>query len=675
MLKIITAALAILAAAPLAAAGLTAATLAGLERVYDPRASPDGHQVLYGQRTTDWDANKGVHAVWIVDAAGRTPARRLIAPPAGATSARWLTDGRSILFITADPAGVDQVWRAPVCASTCTAADLTQITRLPLDVGAFRVAGGRLIVAIAVFPDCADLACTMARLAARKAEPASGIVYDKLFVRHWDSWADGRRNHLFSVAADGATATDLMPGFDGDAPSKPFGDDSDFAVTANSVIFSARVAGTGEPWSTNFDVFEVPLAGGTPRNLTAANPAWDAGPVVSPDGRSLAYRAMCRPGFEADRFAVMVMDRASGQTREVNVGFDRSAEGLAWSADGRSLVFSAEDIGQRRLFAVDVAGGKVRPLTGAGAVGDFRVAGTALIYASESLTAPAQLFRISAGTAPIQLTRANADTLAATTMGAPEQITFKGWNGETVHGYLVRPANFDPAKRYPVAFLIHGGPQGSFGNFWSYRWNPQFYAGLGFAVVMIDFHGSTSYGQAFTDAISEHWGDRPLEDLQKGWAAVLDRYKFLDGNRACALGASYGGFMVNWIAAKWNTPWRCLVSHDGVFDNRTMGFTTEELWFTEWENGGAPWANPASYERFNPSSHVAEWSKPMLVIHGGKDFRIPLEQGLGAFTALQRRGIGSRFLYFGDENHWVLKPRNSVQWHDTVGGWITQWTK
>ncbi|MEG3050872.1 MAG: prolyl oligopeptidase family serine peptidase, partial [Thermomonas sp.] len=214
-------------------------------------------------------------------------------------------------------------------------------------------------------------------------------------------------------------------------------------------------------------------------------------------------------------------------------------------------------------------------------------------------------------------------------------------------------------------------------NGWSYRWNPQTYAGQGYAVVMIDFHGSTGYGQKFTDAISGHWGDRPLEDLQKGWAAAQKKYAFLDGDKACALGASYGGFMVNWIEGNWydkngNSPWKCLVSHDGVFENNAMGYATEELWFSEWENGGTPFDNPKGYQKFNPANHVANFKVPMLVIHGQLDYRIPVEQGIALFSALQRKGVESKFLYFPDENHWVLKPQNSVQWHDTVNGWLKQ---
>lgn len=274
-----------------------------------------------------------------------------------------------------------------------------------------------------------------------------------------------------------------------------------------------------------------------------------------------------------------------------------------------------------------------------------------------------------------QITRINADRLAAARLGEAEQFTFRGWNDDTVYAWIVKPVDFDSAKTYPVAFLIHGGPQGSFGNDFHYRWNPQTYAGSGYAAVMIDFHGSTGYGQEFTDAIRGDWGGKPLEDLQKGLAAALERYAWMEGERICALGASYGGYMINWIAGNWPDRFRCLVNHDGVFDQRMMYYATEELWFPEWEHGGVYWRNPEGYEKHNPALHVDEWRTPMLVIHGSADFRVPLEQGIGAFTALQRQGIPSLFLHFPDENHWVLKPHNSIQWHETVLRWLNEWTK
>ena len=274
-----------------------------------------------------------------------------------------------------------------------------------------------------------------------------------------------------------------------------------------------------------------------------------------------------------------------------------------------------------------------------------------------------------------ELPRMNGAVMSTMSLGEPEQFTFAGANGETVYAYVMKPADYTAGKRYPVAFIVHGGPQVSFGNAWSYRWNPQTYAGAGYASIFVDFHGSPGYGQAFTDSISGDWGGKPLEDLQKGLAAALEKYSFLDSKHMCALGASYGGFMMNWIAGNWNEPFSCIVAHDGIFDSRAMAYTTEELWFDEWEHGGTAYEKPENYEKFNPINFVAKWRKPMLVIHGERDFRVPSTQGIGTFTALQRRGIPSRLLIFPDENHWVLKPNNSIQWHEEVLKWLGQWTR
>ncbi len=667
-------------AAPAALARpFTAPDLVGLDRLSDPQVSPDGKTVAFAQRATDLEHNKGVNSVRLLSLTGSGARPSVLAgADRDATQPRWSADG-SALYVISGRGGSDQVWRLAVAGGP-----QVQVTRLPVDVSSFRLAADdrHLVVSLAVYPDTDSPDDTRARQDRQKAARGDGMAFDHLFVRHWDQWADGTRNHLFALALDGrGVATGqpvpLMKGIGGDTPSKPFGDDADYALSpdGNSVFFSVRVAGRSEPWSTNFDIYRGPTDGSAPaRNLTAANQATDAGPVVSPDGTRLAYRAMKRPGFEADRYGVMVMDLGTGAAREIDPRWDRSAETLLWSRDGRTLFVTAEELGQSKLFALDAASGRVAALTEQGHVTAAVLAGGDVVFQRDALDSPAQLWRVpAAGGQAVQLTHLDADRLAGVEMAPAEQFSFKGWNDETVHGYVVRPDDYRPGQRYPVAFLIHGGPQGSFGNDWSYRWNPQFYAGLGYAAVMIDFHGSTGYGQAFTDSISGHWGDRPLEDLRKGWAAALAKYPFLDGGRACALGASYGGFMVNWIAGNWTAPWKCLVTHDGVFDDRMMGFATEELWFAEWEHGGpghTPWDDPAAYERFDPAAHVASWRVPQLIIHGGRDYRIPIEQGLGAFDALQRRGIDSRLLVFPDENHWVLKPANSLQWHATVADWL-----
>ncbi|PZR34549.1 S9 family peptidase [Caulobacter segnis] len=657
----------------------TAKDMASLDRLSDPRVSPDGRYVLYAVRTMNYPANKAAMSLWIADLKTKMAPRRLKISDGGASSGRWSADGKAIYFISGRAGGTDQVFRTDATGETAT-----QVTRTPFDVQAYRVAsdGKTIVVGMAVFPDCADLACTEARLAAKADTKATGVVYDRLMVRHWDTWNDGTKNHLFAYALDaGGVATgqpiDLMKGFDGDTPTKPFGDDNDFAITPenDAVVFSAKVAGKDEAWTTNFDFWAVKIDGSEkPRNRTEANKAWDTAPVISPDGKFAAYRAMKRPGFEADRFAIIIRDRTTKEDRELAPAWDRSADAIAWSRDGKTIYATALDVGQGKLFAIDVKTGKVTALTGEGHVSAFDVGPNGIVYAADSLKSPSELFFLPAKGPAVKVASVSSDALKDVAWGEPEQFNFKGWNDETVHGFVLKPANFDPAKKYPVAFLIHGGPQGSFSNSWSYRWNPQVYANAGYAVVMIDFHGSTGYGQAFTDAISQHWGDRPLEDLQKGWTFATQKYAFLDADRACALGASYGGYMINWIAGNWNQPWKCLVDHDGVFDTRAMGFATEELWFTEWENGGTPWQPGTTYEKFNPALHVDKWAKPQMVVQGQLDYRIPVEQGLATFTALQRRGVPSKLLYFPNENHWVLKAQNSVQWHKEVLDWLDQWT-
>jgi acylaminoacyl-peptidase len=676
-------ALPLLLAAPAAARTLTPHDLVMLDRVSDPHLSPDGTQLVYDVRSTDWDANKGVHAIWLVCATCDQPKPRLLdTGKGGATNARWSPDGKSIFFLSSRT-GSAQIFRI---AAGDASSQPEQVTHLPVAVGTFRIApnGKTLIVSLPVFPDCDTPACTKKRLDDRAADKSTGTLYTKLFVRHWDEWADGTRNQLFAVALDanGVASNDakpLMHGFDGDTPSKPFGDDADYAIApdSNTVIFSARKAGTSEPWSTNFDLFQVPIDGAAkPTDITAENPAWDAAPNFSPDGATLAYKAMQRPGFESDRFSIMLRNLKTGATHELAIkNWDHSVDALRWSPDGQTLYVTADDTGYKKLFSIDPNTGNVTPLTQSGHVSDIYTAGKTLVFAHDSLTSPTQIFR-AATPGPVQLTHADADKLAGVDFAQPTQFTFGGWNEETVHGFAMPPADAKPGAKYPVAFLIHGGPQGSFGDSWSYRWNPQTYAAAGYATVFIDFHGSTGYGQAFTDSISSHWGDRPLLDLEDGWKAALLKFPYLDGKHACALGASYGGYMIYWIEGVWQKTWKCLVDHDGVFDNFMMGYATEELWFSEWENGHAtPWQNPHNYERFNPANTVLDWKTPMLIIHSARDYRIPLEQGLAAFTALQRKNVPSEFLTFPDENHWVLKPQNSELWQKTVLAWLDRWTK
>ncbi|HQV51954.1 MAG TPA: S9 family peptidase [Flavobacteriales bacterium] len=650
-----------------------------LDRIGGVAVDPTGHYAAFNVRATDMENNKGVSTFWLKDLMKpAVPEVKLGVSEGGAFDASWSQDGKQLYFLSGrGEGGTTQLWKTDV-----SGAKAEQVTRLPLDIAAYRITpdGKGIVVSLAIDEACKDdaITCTVTKNKARAADKSSGMVYTKLFVRHWDTWADGTRNHLYYVPMDGSTPpVALMPGFDGDVPSKPWGGAEDFFISPDSrtVYFAARFAGTTEPWSTNFDIFSVPITGGKNMNLTEANPAWDATPVVSPDGKTLAYKAMKRPGFEADRFEIQLRDIASGKVTPLASNWDRSVDGMQWSTDGKSLYVIAGDVGTTRLFKVDVKTGAVTPQSTGGHFDAVHQTPTGFVFQKSGLNSPTQIYAAAPKAKMIDegattLTNVNA-SLKNKEFGAFEQFNFKGWNEETVHGYVIKPTGYVEGKKYPVAFLIHGGPQGSFGDGWSFRWNPQTYAGEGYAVVMIDFHGSTGYGQAFTDAISDHWGDRPLEDLQKGWAHALKTYSFLDGDRAGALGASYGGFMVNWIAGNWKAPWKCLVTHNGVFDTRSMAYTTEEFWFSQWESGGADvYENPAKYDEFNPALHVKVWSVPMLVIHSDKDYRIPLAQGIGVFSALQAKNVESEFLRFPDENHWVLKPQNSMQWHKTVFDWL-----
>lgn len=645
-----------------------------MDRISEPQVSPDGKWVVFTVRTTDLDANRGRTDIWMVGVDG-TGLRRLTTHPASDYNPRWSSCGKYIWFISTR-SGSAQVWLIPVGGG-----EAIQKTNLPLDVANLVVSpyGNYIAFTMEVFPDCSDPACTKSRLDSLAARKASGRIYERLFVRHWDSWKDGRRSHLFVMSIKDGQVRDVMPGMDADTPSRPFGGPEEvaFAPGNTGVVFAAKNAGREEAWSTNFDLFYVPIDGKeAPRCLTADNRAWDTTPAFSPDGKTLAYLAMSRPGYESDRFRVLLRAWPEGQARVLTEGWDRSPSSFCWSTDGKHLYVTAANLGQTSLFAIDATSGKVRTVVEKGTVSSPCAAGDQIVYGLDNLQSPVELYVVRAdGSDPRPITALNAKKVAAARMGDYEQFTFKGWNDEKVYCYVVKPVDFDPAKRYPVAFLIHGGPQGSFGNHFHYRWNPQAYAGAGYAAVMVDFHGSTGYGQVFCDAIRGDWGGKPLEDLQKGLAAALKRYPWMDGDRVAALGASFGGYMINWIAGNWPDCFRCLVCHDGNLDERMAYFDTEELWFPEWDHVGTPWDNPKGYEQHNPVNFVKNWKTPMLVIHGALDFRVAETQGLGTFNALQRRGIPSKLLYFPDENHWVLKPHNSILWHETVIGWLDQWCK
>ncbi len=647
-----------------------------MQRIGDPQLSPDGKQILFGLRTTDLEANKGRSDLWLVNIDG-SGLRQLTTHETGEHNQRWAPDGKSVWFLSSR-SGSTQAWRIPIDGG-----EARQVTEQPLDLTSLALSpdGKSIAVSMEVFVDCKTLACTQERLDEKANSKVTALVYERLFIRHWDTWKDGRRSHIFVLPAEGGSAQDVMAGMDADCPSKPFGGPEEYTFTPDSkgIVFSARDAGDAEAWSTNFDLYHSVIQGGSkPVNLTEENEAWDTAPVFSPDGKTLAYSAMHVVGYEADRFRITLLPwTAAGKAepKTLTEKWDRSPRSVVWSADGKTLYANADNLGQRALFAIDATNGKPRTLVEQGTVRWMAEAGDRIVFSRDSLQSPVELFSIaSSGGNELPVTRINAERIAAASMGTPSQFTFKGWNGEKVHAYVVTPANFDESRKYPVAFLIHGGPQGSFGNDFHYRWNPQAYAGAGYAAVMVDFHGSTGYGQEFSDSIRGDWGGKPFEDLQKGLAAALKKYPWMDGERVCALGASYGGYMINWIAGNWPDRFRCMVNHDGNLDERMAYYDTEELWFPERDHMGTPWDEPEHYEKHNPVNFVGNWKTPMLVIHGALDYRVVDTQGISTFTALQRRGIPSKLVYFPDENHWVLQPQNSIFWHETVLDWLGRWT-
>ncbi|WP_294392739.1 S9 family peptidase [uncultured Sphingomonas sp.] len=677
MKALTAAALAALLAGSALARPFTPQDLVMLSRVSAPVVSPDGRWLVWQQRETDLAANRGMNDLWRLDlkAKGATPARFASLAQANEVDPAFAPDGQ--LYFLSDRGQSNAVWRVGM-----TGSEPVQVT------GAFDLSGFKLSPkgnAILVWADRPVGAASLAVEQAPKDKNAgSARTYEQLFVRHWDNWADGQRSQAFVIPLSGGKAAEpgraIVGGLVGDTPSKPYGGAEEFSWSADgrTIFFTLREAGRIESLSTNLDIFSAPADGSAaPTNLTAGNRATDTLPTVSPDGRWLAWAAMKRPGYEADRQVLWVRELATGRTRALTEAWDRSVATIAWAADSRRLYVTAGDLLDQPAFRVDLGDGKVHRLTGAGHVSALTpLPAGGFVYALDSLTAPGDLWRWNADGRTTRLTNVNAAKLAGIDLPTVTRFTYKGADGDTVWGFAVKPAQLAPGTKAPLAFLVHGGPQSSFGDTWSYRWNPMAWAGHGYAVVSVDFHGSTGYGQAFTNAINRQWGGKPLTDLKLGLKAAVERFDFVDGDNACAAGASYGGYMMNWIEGNWPDRFKCIVQHDGVFDARAMAYETEELWFDEWEHGGRPYYEAAAeYERWNPVNHVADWKTPQLVITSEKDFRIPYTQGIAAFTALQRRDIPSRLVVFPDENHWVVKPRNSLQWHGEVFGWMDRWTK
>jgi dipeptidyl aminopeptidase/acylaminoacyl peptidase len=677
---------------------MSAQDLVTLPRLGAPAVNAAGTLAVYSVTVTDPATLKRSPTHFVIDLTKPGAAPVQLALPIRGSDITFGADGQLYFLSSEHPEGEGveprgRVWRAAL-SKDGTLGQPQLVAGFPhADIAGFKLApNGSAIAVWGEIPrDCPTFGCADAK-PKHLPGPGTGRLYDAKdgFVRHWDRWATpGTPNRIFTFPlVDGVAQGDGTPvdgpypatGITADTPTMPFGGAEEIAFTPDgtALYFTARLSNAAEPTSTNLDIYVSERDGAAPTLVTGDNAATDTTPVISPDGRHLAWLAMDRPTYEADRLSIRLLDLFTGQSRNLTETVDLSFASLAWSADGKSLIATAQKVLDTPAFRIDIATGKVSELN-LMAGNEAHIAnlvplpGGRALFTRDSLGGPPELY-LSDG-----MGQARPLTDVATTrMGQMANIvtrrfSFPGANGDTVWGQITRLA--DQTGPIPALLYIHGGPQGSYNDSWSNRWNPRVAASQGYAVISVDFHGSTGYGQAFTDAINKDWGGKPLEDLQKGFEAAIALDPQIDGQRACALGASYGGYMVNWIAGQWPDRFKCLVNHNGLFDNRAFAHSTEELWFPHWDFGGSYEAARETYEKWNPANHVDKWKTPMLVVLGEKDFRVPYTQGLGAFTILRQRGIPAQLLVFPDENHWVLGAKNSVQWHNTVFAWLDRWLK
>lgn len=642
-----------------------------MRRLADARISPDGRSVAFVMTVVDKVANRGKRSIWMVPTAGGSPSV-LISSARNDDTPRWSPDGQLLAFLSSRE-GLPQIFVAGSDGS-----NQRRISDVPLGVTDFSWSpdGRHLAFSTEVYPDCPDLACVAVRAGREDQSLVKAVTADRLLYRHWDSFKRGRRSHLFLTSIDGGTPRDLTPG-DYDVPPFSLGDPTgwDFSPDGREIAF-VRNTEVDEATSTNNDIFIVRIGGGEVKRITSANPGSDTVPRYSADGQWIAYRSQARNGYEADRARLLLYNRQTGAVRELSVGFDRNVGDLLWSPDSKRILLIAEDRGREPVWSAPLDGGSFTPVhrdsTNSGI--SLSADGQTLVMTRSTLSMPTEIFvSDSAGRNLRQLTRTNEQLLSQLTLGEVEEFEYTGALKARVHGFLVKPPQFDPARKYPLILLIHGGPQGAWLDSWSYRWNPQLWAARGFVIAAINPHGSTGYGQSFTEQISGDWGGAVYDDLMKGVDHLLAR-SYIDPDRLGAAGGSYGGYMVNWILGH-SSRFKALMSHAGVYNLTSMYGATEELWFTEFEFKGTPWDNPELYTKWSPHLHVKNFRTPTLVVHGELDYRVPIGEGLQLFTALQRRGVPSKLLYFPDEGHWILKPQNSQLWHATVFEWFEKWLK
>ena len=650
---------------------ITITDLLSLHRVSDPQVSPDGARVLYTVAVPDVPGNRTARDIWIVTVS--TGEAKPLTTGGRESDGRWSPDGRSVAFISSRSGS------AQLFVMNADGTDAKPLTTL--SGGAANIVwapdGRSIAFTSEVYPDCKDEACNAARDKEREENKSKARVYDRLLYRHWATWSDGKRSHPFVLQWSRGAPRDLLPGADYDVPPREREGPHPIAFSPDSrAIAFIAVTDAMEAISTNADLFEVPAAGGAARKLTT-NPGFDGAPAYSPDGRSIAYRSQPRNGYESDKWRLMVLDRASGRSTGLTDTWDRSVENPLWSADSRTIYFNAEDRGVMPVFTIPVTGGQPRALTSGTFDGEFSLGGSdTLVVARNSLAAPSELYAVPANGQPRALTHQNQKRLAALDLAKPEAFTFHGAGNADVQAFLIRPPAFDATKKYPVLLMIHGGPQGVWGDTWSYRWNAQMFAAPGYVSLMINPRGSTGFGQKFTEEISGDWGGKVTDDLMSGLEHVLVKYPFTDKTRVAAAGGSYGGYMIDWLASQSRGRFRALISHAGVYNLTSMYGATEELWFPEHEFGGTPWTNPAGYQKFSPHMYAGDFGKfktPTLVIAGEQDYRVPYTQSLEFFTALQRQGVPSRLVLFPDEGHWINKPQNSAVWYGEFLGWLDRY--
>jgi dipeptidyl aminopeptidase/acylaminoacyl peptidase len=686
-----TASLAALSIAALSAAAaarpMTETDLATMKRLSAPTASPDGKMVAYVVQETDLAANKRRSDILIQYLDGKSPARTIGSEAGHNESDPAFAPGGGALYYLSNRTGVNQLYRISIVAPGVVDPKPEQVSNFKTDISGFKIApdGKKIAIWGDIARDCNAFDCEKDGDRS-KPGPGTGREYDELMARHWDSWetpGNYSRIFTFGIGTDGKLygsghpldehlldkEGENKPKLIGDSPSKPMGGGEEIAWGADSetVYYAMRLADKNEATSTNLDIYSSNQNYDMATNLTPGNKGTDTTPAASPDGKWLAWTAMARAGYEADRQVVMLRDLKTGKDKALTQGWDRSVASIAWAPDSKSMFVTAAEILDHPVFKLDLSG-KVTRLTQGGNANDvIPLKDGSILYTMNSVTAPNDLYHRDAKGTVRKLTDVNASVEAEIDDVVVQRFDFAGANGDQVFGQITKPIG--ATGPLPVAFIIHGGPQSSFGNSWSFRWNPRVMASQGYAVVSVDFHGSVGYGQKFTDSINKNWGGWPLEDLQKGLAAAGKIDRQVDIKNACAMGGSYGGYMTNWIAGNWPDGFKCLVTHAGIFDLRAMAFETEELWFDQWDHGG-PWWKRTDAEKWNPVNHVEKWKTPTLVIHGEKDYRIPYSQSLAAFTALQQQGVESKLLVFPDENHWILKAQNSIQWHRTVFDWL-----